>query len=221
MIITIEGNIGSGKSTLLKALKSRYENNPNVIFLKEPVEQWETITDVNGLTMLEKFYKDKEKYSFPFQMMAYISRLALFKDAYKNNPNAVFITERSLQTDKHVFAQMLYDDELIEEVEMQIYLKWFEHFAEDYLLTKVIYVDAEPIKCMKRIAIRNRPGENQIQHEYINNCDIYHKKMLENFSNDQILHIDGNIDVDDEGIIMNSWLDKIDPIISSLLNIIN
>ena len=45
--------------------------------------------------------------------------------------------------------------------------------------------------------------------------------MLENFSNDQILHIDGNIDVDDEGIIMNGWLDKIDPIISSLLNIIN
>jgi len=217
MIITIEGNIGSGKSTLLKALKEHYIDNENIIFLKEPVEQWANIVDENNITMLEKFYSNKEKYSFSFQMMAYISRLVLFKEAYKTNPNAIFITERSLQTDKHVFAQMLHDSGTMEKVELEIYLKWFDHFAEDYQLSHVIYVDATPSKCMERIANRNRPGENVIQYEYINDCDIYHKKMLENFNSDQILTIDGNIDIDPKNVVVNLWIQDINPIINNLV----
>ena len=73
-IISIEGNIGSGKTTLLQNLKNKYKNNPQVIFLKEPVDEWNNIKDSNGTTILEKFYLDQEKYSFAFQMMAYISR---------------------------------------------------------------------------------------------------------------------------------------------------
>ena len=71
-IITIEGNIGSGKSTLLAHLKEKYENNTNIIFLREPVDEWECIKDKEGVTMLEKFYSDQKTYSFSFQMMAYI-----------------------------------------------------------------------------------------------------------------------------------------------------
>ena len=107
-IISIEGNIGSGKSTLLAHLK---ENCPNVVFLKEPVDEWEKIRDENGTTMLEKFYADQTKYSFSFQMMAYISRLKILRDTIRNHPERpiTIITERSLNTDKMVFAKMLYD----------------------------------------------------------------------------------------------------------------
>jgi len=79
IIISIEGNIGSGKSTLLEELIKIYKVTPSkkIVFLKEPVDEWEKIKDENGLTMLTKFYSDQEKYSFPFQMMAYISRLEL------------------------------------------------------------------------------------------------------------------------------------------------
>jgi deoxyguanosine kinase len=52
-IVSIEGNIGSGKSTLLANLRKYYENNPDVIFLKEPVDEWEKIKDENGTTILE------------------------------------------------------------------------------------------------------------------------------------------------------------------------
>jgi deoxycitidine kinase/deoxyguanosine kinase len=78
-IISIDGNIGSGKSTLMGKLKTYFINNKNVVFLKEPVDEWDTIRDENNVTMLEKFYADQKTYSFPFQMMAYISRLALLK----------------------------------------------------------------------------------------------------------------------------------------------
>lgn len=95
-IISIEGNIGSGKSTLLGNLKKTLANTPGVVFLKEPVDDWETIRDKDGNTMLQKFYADQEKYSFSFQMMAYVSRLALLRDTIRQNPNAVIISERSL-----------------------------------------------------------------------------------------------------------------------------
>ena len=81
-IVSIEGNIGSGKTTLLKKLKEKYVNNPNIIFLKEPVDEWEQIKDKDGQTMLQKFYADQQKYSFAFQMMAYISRLKILSCSF-------------------------------------------------------------------------------------------------------------------------------------------
>ena len=82
-IISVEGNIGSGKTTLLENLKDKYKSNPNVIFLREPVDEWENIKDKNGTTMLEKFYSDQKRYSFSFQMLAFISRLVLLKKTIK------------------------------------------------------------------------------------------------------------------------------------------
>ena len=126
-IISIEGNIGSGKTTLLTNLKNYYKDNENIIFLKEPVDEWAQIKDENGATILEKFYADQAKYSFSFQMMAYISRLKLLRDTLKkyNNKKIIIITERSLYTDNMVFAKMLYDSGKIEHINYQIYLNWF------------------------------------------------------------------------------------------------
>ena len=65
-IFSIEGNIGSGKSTIIERLKERY---PQFIYLPEPVDEWNKIKDNSGVTILEKFYNDKKRYSFSFQMM--------------------------------------------------------------------------------------------------------------------------------------------------------
>ena len=72
-------------------------------------------TQSNFPIRIEKFYKDQQKYAFSFQMMAYISRLALLRRVIRENPNAIIITERSVFTDKEVFAKMLYDEGKIEE----------------------------------------------------------------------------------------------------------
>ena len=76
---------------------------PHAIFrLKRYLEY---ITDKKGETILAKFYKDQDKYSFSFQMMAYISRISLLRKIIKKNPTAIIITERSVLTDKNVFAK--------------------------------------------------------------------------------------------------------------------
>ena len=198
--ISIEGNIGSGKSTLLANLRKELVNDKRIVFLKEPVDEWEQIQDVDGNTMLQKFYQDQEKYSFSFQMMAYISRLATFKQAVKENPEAIlFVTERSLDTDKFVFAKMLYEAGKIESVNYQIYLKWFQTFADDFPIKQVVYVKANPEICYNRIAKRSRIGEDSIPLEYLTECNLYHERMMDKTSSACIcqnqLIVDGNIDI--------------------------
>ena len=206
-IISIEGNIGSGKSTLLANLKKHFKNNKHVVFLKEPVDEWSKIKDENNITILEKFYIDQEKYSFPFQMMAYISRLKLLKDSIKEIKDTendfetkyVIITERSLYTDKMVFAKMLYDTCKIEYINYQIYLNWFNTFADDFSVNKIIYVKTEP--------------EDNIPIDYLKSCSKYHDNMLDkNLSEcvckDQIV-LNGNNNIYENESILNEWINSI------------
>ena len=206
-IISIEGNIGSGKSTLLANLK---ENCPNVVFLKEPVDEWEKIRDENGMTMLEKFYADQTKYSFSFQMMAYISRLKILRDTIRNHPERpiTIITERSLNTDKMVFAKMLYDSGKIEHINYQIYLSWFDTFSAEYPVQKHIYVKTDPEICHKRIHIRSRNGEDNIPIDYLVSCGEYHDDMMEMVEGDKLV-LDGNVDIYENTEVLSEWIDTI------------
>jgi deoxyadenosine/deoxycytidine kinase len=221
--ISIEGNIGSGKSTLLANLREHFKDDVNVIFLKEPVDEWAKIKDKNGTTILEKFYADQEKYSFSFQMMAYVSRIKVLRDTLKehqtknNNKethqHCIIITERSLYTDKMVFAKMLYDNGKIEDVNYQIYLNWFDTFSGEFPVHKVIYVKASPEKCYERIAKRSRDGEENIPLEYLTSCSLYHDNMLDKridscVCNEQLI-LDGNVDIYENKTQVNQWIHEI------------
>jgi deoxyadenosine/deoxycytidine kinase len=212
-IITIEGNIGSGKSTLLEFLRNELIlDNQKVIFMKEPVDEWEYIKDSNGTTMLQKFYENQEKYSFPFQMMAYISRLKLLKETVEKYPNAVIISERSLYTDKYVFAKMLYETNKIEDVSYQIYCKWFDTFVKDYPIAGIIYVKTDPEICHDRVAKRSRVGESNIPLDYLVSCHKYHNDMLDIekqlVSKNQLV-LNGNVDIFYSKDTLKDWIKSI------------
>jgi deoxyadenosine/deoxycytidine kinase len=222
-VVSIDGNIGSGKSTLMANLREHYKDNVDVVFLKEPVDEWAEIKDENGITILEKFYEDSEKYAFSFQMMAYISRLKVLKDVVKNikqtSKKTILISERSLYTDKMVFAKMLYDSKKIEDINYQIYLNWFDTFSEEFPVHKVIYVKTDPEKCHSRILKRAREGENLIPLEYLKSCDEYHDNMLNKSSPSCIcqtqLILDGNIDIYENQDQLEKWIDAIDTFIKN------
>jgi deoxyadenosine/deoxycytidine kinase len=208
IIVSIEGNIGSGKTTLLSNLQNAFPEK-NILFVKEPVNVWEEIKDSQGKTMLEKFYADQQKYAFSFQIMAFISRISLLKQSIRENPGSVIITERSLHTDKMVFAQMLFDSGLIEDVNFQIYLKWFDEFSRECPLNRVIYVKTDPDICIQRIAKRSRAGESVIPIDYLRECHAYHEKMMEALSAIPQLILDGNVDIYANGDELQSWIQQI------------
>ena len=223
-IVSIEGNIGSGKSTLLETLKTIFKENSNVLFLREPVDEWEKIKDKDGNTMLQKFYANQELYSFAFQMMAYISRLTILRETVRdimnkvslqNNKNEndkyIIITERSLYTDKFVFAKMLYDQGKIEDVMYQIYLNWFDEFAKDFPVNDVIYVNTDPTKCYERIHKRARIGEEVIPLTYLTACHDYHNAFLDETTGIKAtqLVLNGNQDIFQNSHVIDDWITSI------------
>jgi len=205
IIVSIDGNIGAGKTTLFRELQSKFSNRRNFVFLDEPVSTWQTICDENGVSLLELFYKDSGAWSFSFQMAAYISRLVLLKEAYEKNPKSIIITERSLNTDRQVFAKMLYNQNKINKVDYQIYLKWFDTFAKDYPVQKIIYVKTDPLNCYSRIKLRAREGESVIPLDYLERCHSYHEEMVNPYNGPKIVIIDGNVDLNENKNIMSSW----------------
>ena len=219
-LFSIDGNIGSGKSTIYASLQEIYKDNSFVIFVPEPVSHWEKIKNNVGKTMLQLFYADQEKYAFAFQMMAYISRLSILRKIVEENRvkdcNIVIITERTLYTDKHIFAKMLFDQGKIEDVEYQIYLAWFDEFAKDFPLNNVIYVKTSPEKCYERVHKRAREGEEIIPLVYLEDCHRYHEEFLDKDTGIQVeqLIIDGNMElIEGDTATMDSWLRQIDSFI--------
>jgi deoxyguanosine kinase len=222
-IVSIEGNIGSGKSTLLETLKSIFKENSNVLFLREPVDEWEKIKDKDGNTMLQKFYANQKEYSFAFQMMAYISRLTILRETVRDimrrvqstdqitnqkKEKYIIITERSLYTDKFVFAKMLYDQGKIEDVMYQIYLNWFDEFAKDFPVNDIIYVNTDPTKCYERIHKRARVGEEVIPLAYLTACHEYHNAFLDETTGIKAtqLVLNGNQDIFQNSQIVDEWI---------------
>ena len=203
-IISIEGNIGSGKSTIIERLKN---SNLPFIYLPEPVDVWNEIKDSNGTTILENYYNNIKRYSFSFQMMAYITRLSQIRTQLKNSPDdCIIITERCLYTDRFVFAKMLYDSGNIDNIEYSIYLKWFDEFIDilnpgnKFYVNKMIYIKTTPEICLERTKIRNRQGEQDMPLDYLTSCNNYHTDFINEVSIPKLI-LDGNEKIELETII--------------------
>lgn len=186
LVISIEGNIGSGKSRFLSylySLASANETNigtlfgKSVMFVPEPISEWSSICDETGTPMLSLFYKDQKRNAFSFQMMAYISRLVALSNAIESGVDVV-ITERCLYTDKNVFAKMLYEDNMIREVDYQIYNRWFEAFAKKVQPDHILYLSVTPETCLQRTQQRSRKGEEGIPLAYLRRCGQFHNNWL-------------------------------------------
>jgi deoxyadenosine/deoxycytidine kinase len=207
IILSIEGNIGSGKSTLLERLQEIYSVDPSICFLQEPVDIWDTIKDEHGVSILQKYYADQKRYAFSFQMMAYISRIALMREALKKNYKVIII-ERSVYTDSAVFAKMLFDDKKIEDIEYKIYLKWVNEFIADFPPVKFIYVRADPEVSCQRVLQRGRTGES-IPLEYLKNCHQYHEEWLLNRNINPLLVLNANVDITKDAQMLAMWIHDI------------
>ena len=210
-IISIDGNIGSGKSTFVTMLKEYFatkKSDISICFLQEPVDMWNEIKDKDGKTMIECFYSNPDKYSFAFQMMAYISRLSILKNEFKKGYDIIF-TERCLFTDRNVFCKMLYDDGKIDDIEYQIYNRWFDEFISEFPEIEYIYIKTSPEVSDERIKERARKGET-IPIEYLKKCHEYHEEWLD--TNNKII-IDGNLS-NKEKINREKWIEEIEKFIS-------
>ena len=192
ILISIEGNIGAGKSHLLSSMRKEH---PEYCFIDEPVEFWESLRNEDNLSLLEVFYADQRRWSYTFQNCALLSRFkniestvnkkreevmkslkdhVLHGSSFKPVP-VVFITERCLDTDKEVFAKLLFRSKQLDKLEYKLYETWYNLISDKATqLSAIIYVDTLPELCDERIKIRSRDGESSIPKEYL--CALHEQQ---------------------------------------------
>ena len=149
-------------------------------------------------------------------MMAYISRLSLLRKAVKNPKIKLIITERSVETDRNVFAKMLYDAGDISQDEFQIYTLWFDEFLTDVPLGGIVYINASPDVCLERIGKRARSGET-IQMDYIQRCHQYHEDWIR-ARGCPLLELPANEDMIEAPHILSDRMERITEFIRGLLS---
>lgn len=158
MKISIEGNIASGKSTLA----SKLQQTTRIPVFLEPVETW---------TLLDKFYTDIPRWGFTFNTEVLISM-----SQWKNNTfNAIY--ERSPNSCRHVFTQLMHDDGILCDEELKLFDKLFENFSWDQDI--MIYVRTPPDVCFERMQKRGRDCEmGGVSLEYLQKLDKKHEDMM-------------------------------------------
>jgi deoxyadenosine/deoxycytidine kinase len=190
IVISIEGSIGGGKTTLLEQLR---QEHPDWHFIDEPLDTWTSLKNEGGENLLQVFYKDIRRWSYTFQNCAILSRAQNIKRAVEDwraecevNPDArrhnIFITERCLDTDFNVFAQMLRDDGMLDGIEWDLYKKWYRMLENWVTISGLVYVDTPPEVCSQRIKYRNREGEETISDDYLKRLDVYQRRWIDHTS---------------------------------------
>ena len=103
---------------------------------------------------------------------------------------------------------MLYDDKIIDKINYEVYLRWYNEFQKDMMITGIIYVNTDVGNSFNRIKIRNRKGEESISKEYLQKLDNYHKEwLLSDKLNTPLLKIEG--DKHYENKLPEEWRDRI------------
>jgi len=176
LLISLDGNIGAGKSTLLTAIKLAA---PELTVLQEPVGDWLTLKNEAGESLLSLFYKDTPRWAYTFQNCAILTRLIATRDAMaRTDTNRIMITERSVLTDRYVFAEMMLEEGKMSKLEWDLYMKWFDAFAKDIPIKGMIHITTDPAQSKQRIVRRGRLGEDSISLEYLTKLDQQHKKWI-------------------------------------------
>ena len=211
MKIYIEGNIGSGKSTFAKNIEN-YNFALNKVIVQEPVDEWLETKDSDGKNILDKFYSDINRWSFTFQMNSFISRAnKLHKSVKENDKNTLVFCERSVFSDKNVFAKNCYENGKMTLMEYNIYCKWNQWLATQFQLKPdaYIYLRCNPNVNSERIKKRARNEEENIPIEYLEQIHQKHEEWFNN--NDEnipVLVIDSTLDFTKKEI-MDELVEKI------------
>lgn len=172
-IILLEGNIAAGKSTVGRLLKESGKFD----FIEEPVDAWQSGFASN---LLEAFYRDMERWAFTFQTLAFLTRAKTWRDSLALTRHNRVVLERSLLTDRYVFATNSHRIGGMSDVEWQVYCELWDLVVSGYLVEPdcILYYRAPAEVCLERIRVRGRDEESGITLEYLTQLQALHDEWL-------------------------------------------
>uniref|UniRef100_A0A8C9Q5H0 Deoxyguanosine kinase n=2 Tax=Spermophilus dauricus TaxID=99837 RepID=A0A8C9Q5H0_SPEDA len=237
--LSIEGNIAVGKSTFVKLLTKTY---PEWHVATEPVATWQDIqaagTQKNSTTrslgnLLDMMYQEPARWSYTFQTFSFLSRLKVqlesFPEKHIQAKKPMQIFERSVYSDRYIFAKNLFENGSLSDIEWHIYQDWhtflLQEFASQLSLHGFIYLQATPQVCLKRLHRRAREEEKGIELAYLEQLHGQHEAWLihkttklhfEALSNIPVLVLDVNDDFSEEVTRQEELMKKVNTFVKNL-----
>lgn len=186
-VVSVDASIGAGKTTLITELMKREIPGVKLLLASEPVDLWMK-TKVGDDDILTAFYKNKRDIALPFQLIALLTRKIKFDEIMKEaksiasetGDKVIIVTERTIHSDRHIFAKMLHDSGDINDAGIVAYNMWNDYYVKDSPVDKTVYINVSPIVCHERISKRARNGESVIPIEYLEDCQKAHDDFYEN-----------------------------------------
>ncbi|KAM9368550.1 deoxyguanosine kinase, mitochondrial [Phaethornis superciliosus] len=188
--LALEGNIAVGKSTFLKLLAVTF---PEWHLVTEPVTQWRKVpaggtaeAPGGSSNLLQMMYQDPARWSYTFQTFSCLSRLKAMLEPPPHHPSTpphpVQVFERSIFSDRYVFAKNLFEVGHLQPLEWAIYQDWhsfiLQHLGSRAALHGFLYLRATPQRCLERLRRRGRREEGGIQLGYLEQLHAQHEQWL-------------------------------------------
>jgi deoxyadenosine/deoxycytidine kinase len=172
-MILLEGNIGAGKSTLGRTLKA----SGLFDFIEEPVEAWQEGFAAN---LLDAFYRDMKRWAFTFQITAFITRAKTWKEVLARTNHSRVVLERSIFTDRYVFATNSHRLGGMTDAEWQVYCGLWEFLVSNYCVEPdcILYYRTPAEVCVERMKSRGRSEEAGVSLEYLQQLEALHDQWL-------------------------------------------
>ena len=163
--ITVEGPIGVGKTTLSKAIAE-----------SQRFHQLSEIVDENPF--LNKFYEDIEEWSFQTEMFFLCNRYKQLSDIQKK-----FISQQQpVVADYHIFKNLIFARRSLPANEYAKYEEIYHILTKDMPVPNVIiYLHATLDTLMKRIALRGREFERNIDPSYLQQLSEDYEQFIADF----------------------------------------
>lgn len=169
----LEGNIAAGKSSLGRALR----DTGALAFLEEPVDRWRTAYPDN---LLELYYDVPVRWAFTLQICAFNTRAKTWDEILARGDHDRILMERSVFSDRNVFAKLLYQSGNMTPTEYQLYCELWDFLAEQWAVAphRTFYLRTPARACLARIAKRARSEEAGISLDFLARLETLHDDWL-------------------------------------------
>ncbi|KAK0138735.1 Deoxyguanosine kinase, mitochondrial [Merluccius polli] len=231
--VSIEGNIG--KSTFARLLQSA---SPDWEVVLEPVSKWQSIEGGHGeqtaSNLLHMMYQDPRRWSYTFQTHSCMSRMKTQLQPpparlLASHGTPVQVYERSVYSDRYIFAKNMFELGCINHTEWAVYQDWHtflvEQFGHQVALEGIIYLRASPQKCMERVGRRGRAEESGLELDYLEKLHTQHEKWLiekstklhfEKLKHIPVLELDASVEFQSDPSVRNEFIAKVKDFFSGL-----
>lgn len=173
--IVIDAVVGAGKTVYMEMLSEEMK----IPCFQEPVQD-------NPL--LDKFYYDRKRYSFPLQIYFLNRRFEMLKQAAQLGKPTLM--DRSIYGDM-IFAKLLYDEGNMEKDEYLLYRDLLTNMLDHVEAPKLmIYLKIDTDSAIERIKKRGRDYEQIVEREYWERLNKEYEDYFSEYNLSPLLVID-------------------------------